>query len=175
MENPTYYRKVIGALPYLINTRPDIFYPVNRLSQYMQYHTILHLQCNKNIYRCLKRIIDYSLHMKASIDHNILGFSDADWTTNLDDRKPVAGYYVFVGEILVNWSSLKQRTISRSSTESEYPALADLATKVAWIISLLQEIKLPIPRKPILWCANLSAKALASNPIYHSRSNSLIA
>lgn len=58
----------------------------------------------------------------------------------------------------------------RSSTESEYRALEDLATKVASIRSLLQEIKLRIPQTPILWCDNLSAKALASNPVYHARS-----
>jgi len=27
-----------------------------------------------------------------------------------------------------------------------------------------------MPRKPILWCDNLSAKALASNPVMHARS-----
>lgn len=60
--------------------------------------------------------------------------------------------------------------MSRSSTESEYRALADIAAEVAWIRSLLGELKLPMIRKPILWCDNLSAKALASNPVMHARS-----
>ncbi|KAF1862085.1 hypothetical protein Lal_00026602 [Lupinus albus] len=55
--------------------------------------------------------------------------------------------------------------------QQKYHILVDLAIKLAWIISLLQEIKLPIPRKPILCVLTLiSAKALASNLKYHSRS-----
>lgn len=59
--------------------------------------------------------------------------------------------------------------VSRSSIESEYRALANLTVEIAWIQSLLAELKLPLPRKPILWCDNLSAKALASNPVLHAR------
>lgn len=59
--------------------------------------------------------------------------------------------------------------MSRFSTESEYRALSDLATEITWIRSLLNELKLPLPRKPIMWCDNLSAKALASNPVMHAR------
>ena len=33
--NPTLYRQLIGSLMYLINTRPDISYAVNTLSQFI--------------------------------------------------------------------------------------------------------------------------------------------
>lgn len=82
----------------------------------------------------------------------------------------MAGQCVFIGETLVSLASRKQIVVSRSSTESEYKALDDLAAEVAWIISLLRELKLPMIRKPILWCDNLSAKALASNLVMHARS-----
>ncbi|KAI5429187.1 hypothetical protein KIW84_033975 [Lathyrus oleraceus] len=74
-------------------------------------------------------------------------------------RKSMAGQCVFLGETLVSWSSRKQMVVSRSSTESEYRALADLVAEIAWIRSLLVELKLPLPRKPMMWCDNLSAKA----------------
>lgn len=60
--------------------------------------------------------------------------------------------------------------MSRSSTKSNYRTLADLAAELAWVRSLLAELKLPMPRKSVLWCDNLSAKSLASNPVMHSRS-----
>ena len=60
--------------------------------------------------------------------------------------------------------------VLRSSTESEYIALADIVAKVTWIRSFLDELKFPMPRKLVFWCDNLSAKALASNLVMHARS-----
>lgn len=120
--------------------------------------------------RYLHGITNLCLHIKPSTDLDIVGFSIANWATSIDERKSMAGQCVFLGETLISWASRKQKVVSRSSTESEYRALADLAAEVAWIRSLLGELKLPMPRKPVLWCDNLSAKALASNPVMHARS-----
>nr|KYP50444.1 Retrovirus-related Pol polyprotein from transposon TNT 1-94 [Cajanus cajan] len=118
MKNPTLYRRAIGVLQYLTNTRPDIAYSVNRLSQYMQAPTTIHWQSVKRVFRYLKGTMNHCLHIKPSVDLDITGFSDADWATNIEDRKSVAGYCVFLGESLITWSSKKQRVVSRSSTES---------------------------------------------------------
>lgn len=131
--------------------------------------TMEHWQGIKRIFRYLQGTIDHCLHIKPSTDLDITGFSDADWATSIDDRKSIAWHCVFLGETLVSWSSRKQKVVSRSSTESEYRALADLAAEITWTCSLMQELKLPQLRNPILWCDNLSAKALASNPVMHAR------
>lgn len=170
LKDPTVFRQAIGGLQYLTHTRPDIAFSVNKLSQYMSSPTTDHWQGIKRILRYLQGTINYCMHIKPSTDLDITGFSDADWATSIDDRKSMAGQCVFLGETLISWSSRKQKVVSRSSTESEYRALADLAAEIAWIRSLLFELKLPLPRKPILWCDNLSAKALASNPVLHARS-----
>jgi histone deacetylase 1/2 len=170
LADPTVFRQAISVLQYLTHTRPDLAFSVNKLSQYMSSPTLEHWKAIKRIFRYLQGTINHCLHIKPSTDLDIHGFSDADWATNVDDRKSTAGQCVFLGETLVSWSSRKQKVVSRSSTESEYRALADLAAEIAWIRSLLAELKLPLPRKPILWCDNLSAKALASNPILHARS-----
>jgi len=62
---------------------------------------------------------------------DLVGFSYANCATSVDDRKSMAGQCVFLGETLVSWSSRKQKVVSRSSTESEYKALADLAAEIA--------------------------------------------
>lgn len=97
-----------------------------------------------------------------------MGFSDANWTCFPDDRR-LAGYCVYFGETLVAWSSKKQAFVSRSSTESEYRELAQVASEIACIESLLKEFKFQIPQRPITWCDNISASVLASNPVYHAR------
>jgi len=112
----------------------------------------------------------FCLHIKPSTDLDIVGFSDADWATSIDDRKSIAGQCVFLGDTLISWASRKQKVVSWSSTELEYRALADLAAEVTWIRLLLDELKFSMPRNPVLWCDNLSAKALASNLVMHARS-----
>jgi hypothetical protein len=59
--------------------------------------------------------------------------------------------------------------MSRSSTESEYKALANASAEIIWIQSLLSELRVTLPRAPVLYCDNIGAIYLTSNPIYHAR------
>ena len=70
---------------------------------------------------------------------------------------------------LISWSLAKQKVVSRSSTESEYRALANGASEVSWIESLLSEIGVPLSAAPSLHCDNLSTLHVASNPVLHAR------
>jgi hypothetical protein len=59
--------------------------------------------------------------------------------------------------------------VSRSSTEAEYKALANVTTEVMWMQTLLHELRIPSPRAARLWCDNLCAKYLSANPVFHAR------
>lgn len=59
--------------------------------------------------------------------------------------------------------------VAHSSTETEYLALASVATEVVWLQSLFTELGITIEHSPILWCDNVSANSLASNPVFHAR------
>lgn len=166
---PTVFRKLIGALQYVTNTRPDITFLVNKLSRYLSSPTVKQWQSAKRILRYLKGTLDYGIHLKPSSHLSLYGFCDADWGVAHEHRKSISGYCVFLSNSLVSWSSKRQHVVSRSSTESEYRAIEDVACELAWISSLLQELKCPVAKPVAIWSDNLGAGALAANPVYHSR------
>ncbi|XP_059599380.1 uncharacterized mitochondrial protein AtMg00810 [Vitis vinifera] len=94
------YRSTVGALQYVTITRPELFFSVN------------------------KGTLQHGLHLKKSSSLDLVGFCDADWASDLDDRRSTSGHCAFLGANLISWQSNKQHTVSRSSTETEYRSLA---------------------------------------------------
>lgn len=99
----------------------------------------------------------------------ISAFSNANWAFIIDVWKSVTTYCVFVRNNLVSWSSTKQIAVARSSTETEYRALAHSSSQIVWLQQLFDELRMKSPHKPILWCDNINARALAGNPVFHAR------
>ena len=168
-SQPSVYRSIIGALQYLTLTRPDLAFCVNKLSQFLQTPTVAQWNACKRILRYVKGTLSHGLLFKPASLFTLEGYSDSDWATNIDDRKPVNGICVFLGGNLITWSSRKQKAVARSSTEAEYRALSSAATDLMWVKHLLTEIGIYVPQPLVLWSDNLGAQALACNPIYHAR------
>ena len=76
---------------------------------------------------------------------------------------------MFLGNNPITWSTKKQLTVSRSSTEAEYRALASASAELCWLRTLVKDLGLYLSDPPILWCDNVSALAIASNPVFHAR------
>jgi hypothetical protein len=168
-EDTTRYRSVVGALQYLSLTRPDISFCVNRVCQFLSASTTAHWTAVKRILRYVHDTSDMGLCITRSNSNLLSAFSDADWAGNPDDRRSTGGYAIFLGNNLVSWSSRKQPTVSRSSTEAEYKAVTNATAEIIWIQVLLHELKISQDRSPSLWCDNIGATYLSANPIFHRR------
>ncbi|KAJ0781817.1 putative RNA-directed DNA polymerase [Helianthus annuus] len=168
-HDPTLYRSLVGALQYLTITRPDLSYAVNQVCQFLHAPTVDHFQSVKRILRYVKGTLSFGLTFSRHHKPSLVGFSDADWARCLETRRSTYGYSIFLGGNLVSWSAKKQPTVSRSSCESEYRAMANTAAEIVWITHLLEELRALPPNRPTLLCDNKSALFMTQNPVSHKR------
>ncbi|KAK0576361.1 hypothetical protein LWI29_016072 [Acer saccharum] len=95
--------------------------------------------------------------------------SDADWAGNKDDYSSTSAFVVYLGCNPISWSSKKQNTIAQSSTEAEYRTVAATAAVLNWVCFILTDLGLTLTTVPVIYCDNVGATQLCSNPIFHSR------
>ncbi|QHO04424.1 uncharacterized protein LOC107634045 [Arachis ipaensis] len=166
-QDPKLYREIVGSLQYLTISRPDIAFSVNKVSQYMHSPTIEHWKAVKRRY--IVGTVSVGIKFQKCTNLRLLAFADADWAGDLEDRKSVTGYCVYLGSNLVSWRSNKQAKVSRSSTEAEYRSMAASQSELVSIQYLLKELRIPQSIAPTIYCDNQSACSLAANPVLHTR------
>ena len=124
---------------YLCITRPDITFAVNKLSQFLSKPCSDHLAAGERVLKYLKGTIGHGLFYSAKSSPSLSIFSDADWAACPDTRRSISGFALFLGTSLISWQSKKQHTVSRSSAEAEYRAMALACCEVVWIVALLKD------------------------------------
>lgn len=163
------YQQLIGSLMYLsVMTRPDISYSVSYLSQFNNCFNNEHWQHAKRLLKYLKKTKDHCLVYKRNSNY-LEGFVDADWGSNILDRRSYTGFCFTFSKSLVSWESTKQKTVALSSTEAEYMALTEATKEGIYLQNLLNELT-NYSNSVILYSDNQSALKLASNPVFHKRS-----
>lgn len=133
LPDASVYRRLVGRLLYLIHTSPDITYAVHKLSQFMFVPTSVHLQAAYRVFRYLKNDPAKGLFYYAASDIKLTAYSDADWASCPYSRQSITGYCMLLGDSLVSWRAKKQPTVSRSSSEAEYMAMADATCELIWL------------------------------------------
>jgi hypothetical protein len=129
------YRQLIGSLMYLVNTRPDICFAVNMLSQFQVEPRHEHWIAAKHILRYLRGTITYGLRYASNSDVQLHGFTDSDWAGSADDRKSTSGMCFSMGSAMISWASRKQKSVALNTAEAEYIAACDACTEAVWLVS----------------------------------------
>ncbi|XP_019436613.1 PREDICTED: uncharacterized protein LOC109342946 [Lupinus angustifolius] len=165
--DPAPYRRLLGKLLYLTNSRPDISYAVSHLSQFNSCPTDQHHQAANRILRYIKSSPALGLFFLSQNTTILKGFSDSDWAACLDTIKSVTGWCFFLGSSLISWKSKKQTTMSKSSAEAKYIALGMASCEAQWLLYLFHDLHIPHPNPISLYCDNNSALHIAANPVFH--------
>jgi hypothetical protein len=169
VADPTHYQGLAGALQYITFTRPDISYAVQQVCLHMHDLREPHYALIKRILRYLHGTLDHGLRLRPTDISILVAYSDADWAGCPDTHRSTSRYAVFLGDNLVSLSSKRQPTVSRSSAEVEYRAVANAVAETTWLRQLLQEMHIPLQSATIIFCDNVSAVYLSSNPVNHQR------
>ncbi|KAM2142505.1 hypothetical protein ACFX1Q_008652 [Malus domestica] len=169
LTDPTSYRSIVGSLQYLTFTRLDIAFAVNTICQFMSSPTDVHFGAVKRIIRYLQGTMNIGITFSANTVSKLTAFSDSDWAADLNTRRSITGYVVYLGNNPISWQSKKQNSVSRSSTDAEYKALAHTAADIAWIQNILKDLDVLLDAPPTIHCDNMSVIALSANPVFHSR------
>ena len=162
---------LVGSLLYATQTRPDVQFLVNLVAQFSGNPGIPYLEAAKCILHYLKGTQDFSLVLgcqgRGAVD--IVGWTNSDWADDVDSRHSVGGFVFDVAEGCMSWSSKKQVSVTTSSIEAEYVALANVTKEAVWLRTLLKEVSYPQSQATIMHTDNQGAIALAQNPTSHSR------
>jgi len=76
----------------------------------------------------------------SDININLIAYSDADYAGDVTTRRSILGSAFCVGKGLVAWSSQGQKSVSLSTTESEYITLSQAVQELTWLMLLMSDL-----------------------------------
>jgi antitoxin component of MazEF toxin-antitoxin module len=129
-----------------------------------------HWEAVKRILRYVQGTKNNKLVLGGVVGEAIMvGYTDADWGGNDNNRRSISGYCFLLGEGVVSWSSKKQTSVALSSTEAEYMALTQATKEAMCLKHFLGELNLHKGEALTIKVDNQSCIALAKNPEFHAR------
>jgi len=165
------YQSALGGLMYaMLAVCPDLAYAVGALSKHTACPGQSHFAALKRVYRYLRGTTDTRLIYRKTSEMSLLGYVDADWAGDVNDRRSISGYTFVTAGAAISWSSKKQPSVTLSSTEAEYMAAAAAAKEATWLKLLFSEIEPSLSRTPVkLLIDNQLAMSLAKNATFHDQ------
>ena len=167
----TMYQSMVGSLLYAaIATRPDIAQAVGVVAKYCSKPNETHMTAVKRILRYLKGTADLGLRFVKSENGGLVGYSDADWAGDVDNRHSTTGVLFLMSGGPVSWLSKKQQIVALSTSEAEYVALSMATQEAVWLRQFLSDLAVSEIGVPtVIMEDNQGTIAIARNPVRHAR------
>jgi hypothetical protein len=167
------YHAAIGELIWsMITTRPELSYPVVKLSQFATSPATIHYDAVHVIFQYLSGTrndgITYTRpepmtlgpvlkhtplrsqpterldeHVPTENLTTLYGYSDADWAMYIRHRRSISGMVLFIAGAVVAWKTHVQPTVALSTAESEFLAASDTGRLGILIRAVLAELLQP--------------------------------
>jgi histone deacetylase 1/2 len=105
VSDPAFFRSIVGGLQYVTITRPEISYSVNKVCQFLSSPLEEYWKAVKRSLRYPQGTLHHGLLIKsAPIGEStaLVGLCDADWASDLDDRRSTYGACIYLGPNLVS-------------------------------------------------------------------------
>jgi hypothetical protein len=164
------YMQLLGKLLYMIKTRPDISYSVNRM-------TTRAMKCTNKNFDALLRIVSYlgearhlglrfrgdTKQMLAELTR-LICFVDAAHATHPDSRSHIGLCFSFPGlGAMFYCASKKGLRVVLESTEAETDAAVEGTKEVIYFRQLLLELGFPQEAPTVIYADNTSMITLATD------------
>ncbi|RVW87468.1 Retrovirus-related Pol polyprotein from transposon RE2 [Vitis vinifera] len=139
----------------------------------MQEPRIEHWEAALRVVRYLKGTPGQGILLRADSDLSLQGWCDSDWAACPVTRRSLSGWLVFLGQSPISWKTKKQHTVSRSSAEAEYRAMAAVTCELKWLKGLLLSLGVHHPKAIKLFCDSQSALHMAKIQYFMNVPNTL--
>jgi hypothetical protein len=170
LVDPTMYRQLIGSLMYLVNTRLDICFALNTLSQHNVEPRQVHWMETKHMLRYLHGMVGYGLRYVSSGDVKLHGYTDSDWEGSAVDEKSNFGFCFSLGSCMISWLSRKQTSVALNTSEAEYITKSVGSREAMWLRKFLVGI-FDLELEPtLIHCEKKNCVKLTKNLVFHDRS-----
>lgn len=173
LTDPKKYRRLLGRLIYLLNTRPELSYSVHLLSQFIHAPKEEHWSAALRVVRYLKGSPGQGILLQSTDDLTLTIYCDADRSGCPLSRRSLSVCVVMLGGSPIAWKTKKEDTVAMSSEEAEYRSIGFALKTTKWICRLLKELGTEQPGPTRFFCDSKAAIHIAANPVFHERTKHL--
>jgi hypothetical protein len=167
------YRQIVGALLYVLLTRPDCAVAINELARFTNDPGAAMWTAAKRVLKYLKGTMDRVLvfkHGRQTPKHQLVSaYVDSSHADDPDERRSRCGHVVLYNDSPIHWRTILQKRRALSTAEAEYRAATYAAKDVLWLRNLLSEIGRKQNEPTTMHEDNAACIKMTENPIISAR------